>query len=100
MCTDTNWKIRDAATSGDKPVMDLAINEEEAAWVRELFYKVVNEGASGYALAEMLNNRGLLPAREPNSKPVMYCGLSATKAILDTSSRRMRGRNISRNCKS
>ena len=43
----------------DKPVMDLAINEEEAAWVRELFYKVVNEGASGYALAEMLNNRGL-----------------------------------------
>ena len=39
--------------------MDLAINEEEAAWVRELFYKVVNEGASGYALAEMLNNRGL-----------------------------------------
>ena len=43
----------------DKPVMDLAINEEKAAWVRELFYKVVNEGASGYALAEMLNNRGL-----------------------------------------
>ena len=43
----------------DKPVMDLVVNEEEAAWVRELFYKVVNEGASGYALAEMLNNRGL-----------------------------------------
>lgn len=43
----------------DKPVMDLIVNEEEAAWVRELFYKVVHEGASGYALAEMLNNRGL-----------------------------------------
>ncbi len=39
--------------------MDLIVNEEEAAWVRELFYKVVHEGASGYALAEMLNNRGL-----------------------------------------
>lgn len=39
--------------------MDLVVNEEEAAWVRELFYKVVHEGASGYALAEMLNNRGL-----------------------------------------
>lgn len=43
----------------DKPVMDLVINEEEATWVRELFYKVIQEGASGYALAEMLNNRGL-----------------------------------------
>ena len=43
----------------DKPVMDLIVNEEEAAWVRELFYKVVHEEASGYALAEMLNNRGL-----------------------------------------
>ena len=43
----------------DKPVMDLVVNEEEAAWVRELFYKVVHEGASGYSLAEMLNNRGL-----------------------------------------
>ena len=43
----------------DKPVMDLIVNEEEAAWVRELFYKVVHEGASGYALAEMLNNKGL-----------------------------------------
>ena len=43
----------------DKPVMDLVINEEEAVWVRELFYKVVHEGASGYALAEILNNRGL-----------------------------------------
>ena len=43
----------------DKPVMDLIVNEEEAAWVCELFYKVVHEGASGYALAEMLNNRGL-----------------------------------------
>ena len=43
----------------DKPVMDLVVNEEEAAWVRDLFYKVVHEGASGYALAEMLNNRGL-----------------------------------------
>ncbi len=28
----------------DKPVMDLVVNEEEAAWVRELFYKVVHEG--------------------------------------------------------
>ena len=43
----------------DKPVMDLVVNEEEATWVRELFYKVVHEGASGYALAEMLNSRGL-----------------------------------------
>ena len=43
----------------DKPVMDLVINEEESTWVRELFYKVIQEGASGYALAEMLNNRGL-----------------------------------------
>ena len=43
----------------DKPVMDLVINEEEATWVRELFYKVIQEGTSGYALAEMLNNRGL-----------------------------------------
>ncbi len=39
--------------------MDLVINEEEATWVRELFYKVIHEGTSGYALAEMLNNRGL-----------------------------------------
>ena len=39
--------------------MDLVINDEEATWVRELFYKVIQEGTSGYALAEMLNNRGL-----------------------------------------
>ncbi len=25
--------------------MDLVINEEEATWVRELFYKVIQEGA-------------------------------------------------------
>ena len=39
--------------------MDLVVNEEETALVRELFYKVVHEGASEYALVEMLNNRGL-----------------------------------------
>ena len=34
-------------------IRDRVINEEEAVWMRELFYKVVHEGASGYALAEM-----------------------------------------------
>ena len=43
----------------DQPVKDLEINPEEAAWVREVFEKVANEGASGYAMAQMLNERGL-----------------------------------------
>lgn len=43
----------------DQPVKDLEIDPEEAAWVREVFEKVANEGASGYAMAQMLNNRGL-----------------------------------------
>ena len=59
MCYGYQLEDQGRRNKRDKPVMDLAINEEEAAWVRELFYKVVNEGASGYALAEMLNNRGL-----------------------------------------
>lgn len=43
----------------DQPVKDLEIDPEEAAWVREVFEKVANEGASGYAMARMLNDRGL-----------------------------------------
>lgn len=43
----------------DQPVKDLEIDLEEAAWVREVFEKVANEGASGYAMARMLNERGL-----------------------------------------
>ena len=43
----------------DQPVKDLEIDPEEAAWVREVFEKVANEGASGYAMARMLNARGL-----------------------------------------
>lgn len=43
----------------DQPVKDLEVEPEEAAWVREVFEKVANEGASGYAMARMLNERGL-----------------------------------------
>ena len=43
----------------DQPVKDLEIDPEEATWVREVFEKVANEGASGYAMARMLNERGL-----------------------------------------
>ena len=43
----------------DQPVKDLEIDPEEAAWVQEVFEKVANEGASGYAMARMLNERGL-----------------------------------------
>ena len=43
----------------DQPVKDLEIDPDEAAWVREVFEKVANEGASGYAMARMLNDRGL-----------------------------------------
>jgi len=43
----------------DQPVKDLEIDPEEAAWVREVFEKGANEGASGYAMARMLNDRGL-----------------------------------------
>ena len=43
----------------DQPVKDLEVDPEEAAWVREVFEKVANEGASGYAMARMLNERGL-----------------------------------------
>lgn len=43
----------------DQPVKDLEINPDEAAWVWEVFTKVAEEGASGYAMAQMLNQRGL-----------------------------------------
>lgn len=42
----------------DQPVRDLEINPEEAEWVKEVFHKVAEEGASGYAMAQMLNDRG------------------------------------------
>ena len=84
----------------DKPVMDLIVNEEEAAWVRELFYKVVHEGASGYALAEMLNNRGLRTAPGQNSNRATYSALFATRDIQVTSLRKTPARNTSRNCRS
>ena len=42
----------------DQPGKDLEIDPEEAAWVREVFEKAANEGASGYAMARMLNERG------------------------------------------
>ena len=32
----------------DQPVKDLEINPDEAEWVREVFMKVAEEGASGY----------------------------------------------------
>ena len=70
----------------DKPVMDLVINEEEATWVRELFYKVIQEGTSGYA--------------EQNSNRVTYSALSATRDIQVTSLRKMPARNTYRNCRS
>ncbi len=84
----------------DKPVMDLIVNEEEAAWVRELFYKVVHEGASGYALAEMLNNRGLRTRAGQNSNRATYSALFATRDIQVTSLRKTPARNTSRNCRS
>lgn len=43
----------------DQPVKDLEINPGEAEWVKEVFHKVAEEGASGYAMAQMLNDRGL-----------------------------------------
>ena len=43
----------------DQPVKDLEINPDEAEWVREVFIKVAEEGASGYAMAQILNQRGL-----------------------------------------
>lgn len=43
----------------DQPVKDLEIDPDEAAWVQEVFTKVAEEGASGYAMAQMLNQRGL-----------------------------------------
>lgn len=43
----------------DQPVKDLEINPGEAKWVKEVFHKVAEEGASGYAMAQMLNDRGL-----------------------------------------
>lgn len=43
----------------EQAVKDLEINEDEAVWVREIFEKAANEGASGYYLAKVLNERGL-----------------------------------------
>lgn len=43
----------------DQPVKGLEINPEEAAWVKEVFEKIALDGASGYAVARMLNERGL-----------------------------------------
>ena len=42
----------------NQPVRDLEIDSEEAEWVREIFEKVAREGASGYAMARILNARG------------------------------------------
>lgn len=42
-----------------QPVRDLEIDPEEAEVVRELFMRTANEGYSSYALAAMLENRGL-----------------------------------------
>lgn len=42
-----------------QPVRDLEIDPAEASIVQELFELAVYEGKSAYALAEMLNNRGL-----------------------------------------
>lgn len=41
----------------DVPVKDLEIMPEEAVLVREVFERVVNEGASAYALAQSFNER-------------------------------------------
>ena len=43
----------------DQPVMDLEVDEEEAEWVREVFEKVAVRGMSCYAVATMLNERGM-----------------------------------------
>ncbi len=43
----------------DQPVKDLVINPDEADLIREIFEKVAFEGASGYALANLFNERGL-----------------------------------------
>ena len=43
----------------DQEVKDLEINPVEAPLVRELFEKTVYDGSSSYALAQMLNNRGI-----------------------------------------
>lgn len=42
-----------------QPVKDLEIDPTEAPLVREIFEKSAHEGASCYALAQMLNNRGI-----------------------------------------
>ena len=42
-----------------QPVKDLEIDPAEASIVQELFELAAYEGKSAYALAEMLNNRGL-----------------------------------------
>lgn len=42
-----------------QPVKDLEIDPEESEIVRELFQRTANEGYSSYALAAMLDNRGL-----------------------------------------
>ena len=42
-----------------QPVKDLEVAPEEAAIVQELFELAAYEGKSAYAMAEMLNNRGL-----------------------------------------
>lgn len=42
-----------------QPVKDLEVAPEEAAIVQELFELAAFEGKSAYAMAEMLNNRGL-----------------------------------------
>ena len=43
----------------DQPVKDLEIDPDEAEWVREVFEKVAREGISGYAMAHILNDRGI-----------------------------------------
>lgn len=43
----------------DMPVKDLEIEPSEASIVREIFEKIAQDGYSGYALADMLNARGV-----------------------------------------
>ncbi len=50
---------KDRVNKKGQPVRDLEIDSEEAEVVRELFMRTANEGYSSYALAAMLENRGL-----------------------------------------
>ena len=73
-----------------QPVKDLEVAPEEAAIVQELFELAAFEGKSAYAMAEMLNNRGLRTHSGAKFTPVHvlrilrhegYLGYIATRSV-------------------